>query len=83
MKKTTAMRSEEIEIDDRYLLFDSLLEGCQVIDQDWRYVYLNPVALGHARKPENELIGFTMMEAYPGIDTTPFWEKLEAVKEDG
>lgn len=51
-------------------------EGLQVIDREWRYLYLNRAAAEHGRRPAEELIGHTMMECYPGIDQTPVFELL-------
>ena len=60
-----------------YKRLDSFLEGCQVISFDWRYLYLNKAAVKHARRKRQELIGKTMMEAYPGIENTGLFHKLE------
>jgi len=49
---------------------DSILEGCQLIGNDWRYLYLNHAAAQHNHRPNEELLGRTMMEAWPGIETT-------------
>jgi PAS domain S-box-containing protein len=57
-------------------VLDGLLEGCQVIGPDWRYLYLNDLAAAQGRKLKEELVGRTMMECYPGIDTTPMFSKL-------
>ncbi|HCX89443.1 MAG TPA: histidine kinase [Deltaproteobacteria bacterium] len=53
-----------------------LLEGCQIIGFDWRYLYLNDVAVRHSRKTKKELLGRTMMEMYPGIEDTEMFAKL-------
>ncbi|MCR4317405.1 MAG: PAS domain-containing protein [Planctomycetes bacterium] len=50
--------------------FDNLFEGVQIIDFDWRYVYLNEAALVHAKRSFDELRGRTMEEMYPGIGQT-------------
>ncbi|MBI3158204.1 MAG: HD domain-containing protein [Chloroflexi bacterium] len=63
-------------------LLDGLLEGCQIIGFDWRYLYLNDAAIVHARKGRADLLGRTMMECYPGIDETPVFATLRAVMED-
>lgn len=55
---------------------DHLIEGFQIIDPQWRYVYVNPVAAGHGRTTPEQLEGRTMMEAYPGIDGTPLFAIL-------
>ena len=60
---------------------DRLLEGCQIIGPDYRYVYLNEVAARHARVDVAALIGRTMMEVYPGIESTPMFGALRACME--
>lgn len=55
---------------------DSILEGCQLIDFDWRYVYLNGAATIHNRRPNAELLGRRMPEVWPGIETTPVFTML-------
>jgi PAS domain S-box-containing protein len=61
---------------------DSMLEGCQIIDPEWRYVYLNDAAAKHGRRPKEELLGRTMMEAYPGIDKTEMFSHLKRCMEE-
>lgn len=56
---------------------DSLLEGIQVIDFDWRYVYLNDVMEEQSRSQKEELLGYTMMQKYPGIENTSLFKTLE------
>lgn len=56
---------------------DHLLEGFQIIGPDWRYLYVNPVAAGHGRTTPDQLHGKTMMEAYPGIESTPLFAALQ------
>lgn len=55
---------------------DAMMEGAQIIDPEWRYVYLNATAGRHARKPIPDLIGRRMMDMYPGIDSTPMFEGM-------
>jgi PAS domain S-box-containing protein len=47
-----------------------MLEGCQIIDHDWRYAYINESAAKQGRRTKKELLGHTMMEMYPGIENT-------------
>ena len=53
-----------------------MIEGCQIIDYDWRYVYVNEAAARQGRKEKEELLGYTMMQAYPGIDRTEMFNNL-------
>jgi PAS domain S-box-containing protein len=57
-------------------VLENLLEGCQFIGTDYRYRYLNGAAARQGRAPQDELLGRTMMEAYPGIESTAMFEVL-------
>ncbi|MEK7358489.1 MAG: ATP-binding protein [Bdellovibrionota bacterium] len=61
---------------------DQMHEGIQIVDRDWRYVYLNAAAARHGRNPAQSLVGRTMMEVYPGIETTEMFRLLEGVMRD-
>jgi PAS domain S-box-containing protein len=64
--------------DERYhAILNSVLEGFQIIDFDFRYVYLNPTALAQSKYPEDQIIGHTMMELYPGIESSSLFETLK------
>ena len=56
---------------------DHMIEGCQIIDYNWRYVYVNEAAARQGRKKKEELLGFTMMQAYPGINKTEMFNHLQ------
>jgi two-component system sensor kinase FixL len=56
---------------------DSLLEGFQIIDREWRYVYVNPAAAVHGRSRPEDLIGRTMWEAYPGVQNSALFVQLQ------
>ena len=49
---------------------DNMLEGCQIIGRDWRYVYINAAAARHNRRPKGDLIGQRYMDVWPGIEST-------------
>jgi len=55
---------------------DYMIEGCQIIDHDWRYVYVNEAAAKQGKKSKQKLLGLTMMQAYPGIDKTELFNHL-------
>lgn len=56
---------------------DQMLEGCQIIGRDFRYLYLNAEACKQARKPVEELLGRTMMECFPGIENTAVFASVQ------
>jgi PAS domain S-box-containing protein len=61
---------------------DSMLEGAQIIDFEYRYVYLNDAIEKQARFRKHELIGYTMMEKYPGIEKTEVFASIKACMEN-
>ncbi len=63
-------------------VLDNLLEGCQVIGPDYRYLYVNAAAARQGRSAPEALVGRTMMEAYPGIDATEMFGELRRCMEE-
>ncbi|MGC4100545.1 PAS domain S-box protein [Ferruginibacter sp.] len=53
---------------------DNMLEGVQIIDFDWRYIYVNESMAKHGRYTKEQLIGHTVMEMYPGIEEAPIYQ---------
>ncbi len=62
---------------------DRLLEGCQIIGRDYRYLYVNDAVVRHGRQPREALLGRTMMEAYPGIERTEIFGAITRVINGG
>ena len=50
---------------------EHLLEGCMIIDRDWRYLYVNDEAARHGQQRSENLIGRTILEMYPGVERSP------------
>ena len=61
---------------------ERMLEGCQIIGTDWRYLFLNEAACRHGRRSLPELLGHTVMEAYPGIEKTVLFERMRESMEN-
>ncbi|MDD5038915.1 MAG: PAS domain S-box protein, partial [Dehalococcoidales bacterium] len=81
---TQRKQTEEVlrESEARYRsALGSMLEGCQIVGFDWRYRYLNDAAVKHGRRPKEELLGRTMMEAYPCIESTEMFANLQRCME--
>ena len=62
---------------------DNMMEGCQIISPDWRYLYVNDALLKQGRRERDELLGNTMMEMYPGIEETELFQILKRSMEEG
>ena len=69
---------------ERYLrpLFDTMFEGIQILDPEWRYLYLNVTAAQHGRRERDELIGRRMTEVYPGIEQTAVFALMRRCMEE-
>ena len=57
-------------------VFDNMFEGVQIVDDQWRYIYLNEAAARHGRKPREELLGCRMDEQYPGLKESAMFQML-------
>src|SRR3990167_7391790 len=57
-------------------VLESLLEGCQVIDPEYRYVFVNETVAKQGQRAKEQLLGRTMIECYPGMDGTPMFDVL-------
>lgn len=56
---------------------DAMLEGCQIIGFNWRYLYVNDAAARHGHQAKKNLVGHKMMEIYPGIEKTELFTVLQ------
>lgn len=63
-------------IESRYQMLDYLIEGCQIIDHEYRYIYLNDAVIKHSHFTADYLLGKTMAECYPGIENTKMYKKI-------
>ena len=59
-------------------ILDHLMEGFQLISYDWRYLYVNAAVVRHGKYSKENLLGYTMMEKYPGIENTDLFSVLKA-----
>lgn len=61
----------------KYSVFDNLIEGVQIIDFDFRYVYVNESVAKQGKSTKDELLGYTMTEKYPGIENTEVYKSIQ------
>lgn len=58
-------------------VLDKMIEGYQIIDHNWQYVYVNDAAASHGRRSKEDLLGHSMMEVYPEIENTEMFGFLK------
>ena len=61
----------------KYTVFDNLIEGVQVLDYNWRYYYVNETLAKHGNSTIEAMLGNTMLEKYPGIEKTTMFKSFE------
>jgi len=61
---------------------DNMLEGCQILGFDWRYLYINDAAEKHNRRPKGELLGRRYVEMWPGIEDTEVFAVIRRCMEE-
>lgn len=58
-------------------VLDEMLEGFQIISDDFKYIYVNAVVARQGKRKPEELVGRSMMECYPGIEQTFMFAELK------
>ncbi len=65
---------------ERYAIFEQLSDGVQIIDDDMRYVYLNPALLSEIGMTSEQVVGFAMSEKFPGIEDTEIYRQIHSCR---
>jgi PAS domain S-box-containing protein len=63
-------------------LVDNLIEGAQIIGFDWKYKYLNDSAVKQSGFKREELIGYTIIEKYKGIEDSELVRTIKRCLEE-
>lgn len=58
-------------------MLDNMLEGVQIHDFNWRYIYVNATAVNYSSYSKEELLGYTIMEKYPGIEQKNLFKVMQ------
>lgn len=56
---------------------DHMLEGCQIIDFDGRFLYVNDIAAKYNHLPKEQLLGRKNTEVFPGFENTEAFKTLQ------
>ena len=76
-KKVEESMLEISEKEKRYhLILNNMLEGAQILDYNWRYLYANAALAKQAHYTVEQLVGSRMQDLYPGIQDTPLFKVL-------
>jgi PAS domain S-box-containing protein len=77
-KRVEEKTKQVIEQETKYrFLLQNMREGIQIIGHDWRYLFVNKSVVAQSKYSYEELLGYTMMEKYPGIENTELFKILQ------
>jgi PAS domain S-box-containing protein len=84
LEKKIAERSEELTRAEQLLrhTLDNMIEGVQIMDFNWKYIYVNDALVKQSRYSHNELIGHSILEVYPGLEKTELFSCLKQCMEE-
>ncbi|HRI82312.1 MAG TPA: PAS domain S-box protein [Opitutaceae bacterium] len=81
-KNAVRQARERRTSDDRLRgLLGDMMEGCQLHDRDYRYLYLNEAAARNGRRRREELLGRTVFECYPGFEQSALFAAMKLCME--
>lgn len=58
-------------------VFDILLEGVQIINFQWQYLYVNDALCTYSSFSKHEMLGAKVMDLYPGVENTELFKRLQ------
>ena len=59
-----------------------MLEGCQIIAHDWRYLFINEAAERQNHRLKEELLGKKYTDMWPDVESTPTFALIKRCMED-
>lgn len=86
LRDVTERKNAEFEVEVRERRFretlDNMMEGAQIIDFNWRYIYVNDALSAYSGYTSEQLIGHTIQERYPGVEQTELFRVLKRCMEE-
>ncbi|MDV6345708.1 sensor histidine kinase [Nitrosomonas sp. Is37] len=61
---------------------EDMIEGLQVLDFDWTYLYVNNAVVRQIKKTREELLGHTLIEIFPDVENTNVFSALKKCMEE-
>ncbi len=52
---------------------ESMSDGCAILSPDWTYLFINKVNAEQARVKPEHMLGRSMLEVVPGVESSPFF----------
>lgn len=77
------MRLSQGEKEEEWLqvLLNEITDGCWVLDEEWRYQFVNEAGARLVNRKPEEIVDRTLMELFPEVEGTPFHEAYRKAME--
>ncbi len=83
LKKIITEYERSLRIEKRYQeTLNHMMEGFQIIDYDWRYLYVNDTVVRHSKTSREALLGKTILEVYPQLEETKLHRAMRKCMEN-
>lgn len=79
-EKTASLRQQSERF--RHLM-DNMIEGLQIIGHDWKYIYLNDVAIAQSKMTREQLMGKSIADVYPNFKESVLYAVMKLCMETG
>jgi PAS domain S-box-containing protein len=82
IRREVQTRAEQQAITERALLLDSITDGFFALDRQWRFTYVNQVALKYTNRMREQLLGRSIWDEFPNMtDTMTYREYHRAIRD--
>jgi PAS domain S-box-containing protein len=61
---------------------DGITEGCQIIDFEWRHIFVNAIAVKHSNHTKEEMLNYPLMEIFPGVEKSDVFAAFRRCMEE-
>ncbi|MGV3509459.1 MAG: PAS domain S-box protein [Sphingobacteriaceae bacterium] len=60
-----------------HVILDNMKEGIQLVDFDFRYLYVNNSLIQQSKLAKEQLLGYTMLECFPEVEHSRIYQILK------
>ncbi|MDF3026824.1 MAG: narX [Fluviicola sp.] len=83
LKQIITEYERSLRIEKRYQeTLNHMMEGFQIIDFDWRYLYVNDTVVRHSKTSREVLLGKTLLEVFPQLEDSQLHRSMKKCMEN-
>lgn len=78
IKQSAKQHDALVDVENRYkYALENMLEGCQILNHNWEYIYINPSAEKQNKVKRELLLGQSFTQMWPGIENTDVYKHIK------